>query len=135
MFLQLRSKGQGVAKNLTSSCTTKSPSDVTPGTGNADNNFTTVKNNKFSSKMRSDQPVIDTYNRFEEFNNPELFEEEIHEMHCPTAMTTDKDFERIRFMSYVWLNQNLKILFTFPHNKVSPQFYGVWPIILKLRCR
>ena len=49
--------------------------------------------------MRSDQPVINTYNRFEEFNNPELFEEEMHEMHCPTvpkAMTSDKDFEKIR---------------------------------------
>jgi hypothetical protein len=99
----LRSKCQGVAENLASICTTKSPSDVTSGTGNADSDFTTVRNTKFSSKMRSDQPVINTYNRFEEFNNPELFDEEIHEMHCPKAkaMTNDKDLKNLSVKTFI----------------------------------
>ena len=50
----------------------KSPSDETTVTGNEDSDFTAAKNNNFPRRVKSEWTVIDTYNIFEVFNNPEF---------------------------------------------------------------
>ena len=89
----MRSKCQGGDANLGSCHTINSSSDDTTVTGDADSDFTTVRNYKFSRRVKNDLKVIDTYNMFEEFNKPEfqvaepndqdvLVEEEISEMYA-----------------------------------------------------
>ena len=71
--MQEISKHKGdVDEHLTSSCTLVAPSDDNTVTRHADKDFKTVKIKKCSRKVRSDQTVIDTINRFESFNNPEF---------------------------------------------------------------
>ena len=52
----------------------KSPSD------DAENDFTNVKPSKFQGKVKGDQTVIDTFNRFQEFNSPR-FQVEVTKQH------------------------------------------------------
>jgi hypothetical protein len=64
--------------------------------GGNENDFTTVKTNKFSRRLKHKWTMIDTHNIFEEFNKPEfqvpettdqdsLFEEQVPEMDCNTV--------------------------------------------------
>ena len=59
--------------------------------GGNENDFTTVKTNKFSRRLKNEWTMIDTHNLFEEFNKPEfqvpetidqdgLFNEKVPEM-------------------------------------------------------
>ena len=63
-------------------------SDGTIVTRHEDSEFTTVKKKKFSRKLKSDLKMIETYNLFDEFNNPEfqvqVTKDEDPEMQCKT---------------------------------------------------
>ena len=66
------SKCQEDAENLDMSYTMNSPSDEITVTGDEDSDFTVVKNNNFPKRVKNEWTIIDTFNIFELFDNPEF---------------------------------------------------------------
>ena len=66
--------------------TINSPSDDRTVTGSAASDYTTVKNSKFSRRVKNKWTMIDTYNIFDEFNKAEFQVQEttdqVSEMEC-----------------------------------------------------
>ena len=78
-----------VGEKLVSSSTMKSTSDDEIGTENSESGFTTVKFNKFQQNVKSNQIVFETYNLFEEFNQPGFQDQETITMEHDLNETSD----------------------------------------------